>query len=297
MWNCNICSNKTRQRGNVIRHIKLVYEIEDRDARNASKDSNMSVKSSHDRNTPFCSNLMSGRPLFEEINPVNDREQLQDGGLYDENELHRHQPRMEHDRYKAISNPVNGLYTTEPTERFRADLRRKKCHISDCVLDTFPEHPKAKAKSMCDHLKCQDRIFINPGYELVIDGELDRGSNIRDYIMDSLTEPTAPGSLLFKQLEKENKRLKQILTHQEKALAQAKGESRCRKFESIIDGTVDRCDYSDDTNSDEDSEEEDDTDENEDGDDEYATDEEDDEEDDCKPRHSKKKKFKCRKTY
>ena len=41
--------------------------------------------------------------------------------------------------------------------------------------------------------------------------------------------------------------------------------SRCRKFESIIDGTVDRCEFSDDTASDE-SDEDDDAYENEDND-------------------------------
>ena len=54
--------------------------------------------------------------------------------------------------------------------------------------------------------------------------------------------------------------------------------SRCRKFESIIDGTVDRCDFSDDTYS-EDSDGDDDIDgtedyeeEDEDNDDEYEND-------------------------
>ena len=40
------------------------------------------------------------------------------------------------------------------------DMTRKKCHILDCVLDTFPEHLKTKAKHMCDILKCKDRLFI-----------------------------------------------------------------------------------------------------------------------------------------
>ena len=43
-------------------------------------------------------------------------------------------------------------------------------------------------------------------------------------------------------------------------MARARGVSRCRKFESIIDGTMDRCDFSDDTNSDESSDGDDDTD-------------------------------------
>ena len=125
-------------------------------------------------------------------------------------------------------------------------MRRKKCHILDCVLDTFPEHLKTKAKSMGDTLKCKDRLFILPSHEIVIDGEIDRGSNIRDYIMDSLIEPPVPGTPKFRMLEKENERLKRNLAYYEKALARARGMSRCWKFESIIDGTVDRCDFSDD---------------------------------------------------
>ena len=82
-------------------------------------------------------------------------------------------------------------------------------------------------------------------------------------------------------LEKENERLKHNFAYFEKALARARGVSRCRKFESIIDGTVDRCDFSDDTNSDE-SDEDYDTDENEDNDEDGDTDrsENNDEEDD-----------------
>ena len=128
------------------------------------------------------------------------------------------------------------------------------------MLDTFPEHLKTEAKSMCNTLKCKDRLFILPSHEIVIDGEIDQGSNIRDYIMDSLIEPPTPGTPKFTLLEKENKTLKRNSAYYEKALARARGVSRCRKFESIIDGTVDRCDFSDDTNSDESSDGDDDTD-------------------------------------
>ena len=150
------------------------------------------------------------------------------------------------------------------------------------MLDTFPEHLKTKAKHMCDILKCKDRLFILPSHEIMIDGKVDRGSNIRDYIMDSLIEPPKPGTTKFTMFEKENKRLKQNLAYCEKTLARARGVSRCRKFESIIDGTVDRCDFSDDTYSDESdgdddidgTEEYDEEDEDEDDDDEYEDDDE-----------------------
>ena len=110
-------------------------------------------------------------------------------------------------------NPVDGLYPPEQIEEFGNDMRRKKCHILDCVLDTFPEHLKTKAKSMCDTLKCKNRISILPTHEIVIDGEVDRGSNIRDYIMDSLIEPPVPGTPKFTMLEKENERLKRNLAY------------------------------------------------------------------------------------
>ena len=35
-------------------------------------------------------------------------------------------------------------------------MRRRNCHILDCVLDTYPEHLKTKAKNMCDILKCSE---------------------------------------------------------------------------------------------------------------------------------------------
>ena len=170
---------------------------------------------------------------------------------------------------KPRTDPVDGLYSTELIEKFGDDMTRKKCHILDCVLDTFPEHLKTKAKSMCDTLKCKDRLFILPSHEIVIDGEVDRGSNIRDYIMDSLIEPPIPGTTKFMMLEKANESLKRNLAYCEKTLARARGVSRCRKFESIIDRTVDRCDFSDDTYSDE-----------SDGDDDTDGTEEDDEDED-----------------
>ena len=40
MWSCKICSHKTSRRGNIVRHIKLVHGIDDRDGKNATKDSN-----------------------------------------------------------------------------------------------------------------------------------------------------------------------------------------------------------------------------------------------------------------
>ena len=241
----------------------------------------------------YVNTAVKGYNQPQAVSPSRMIEERQYGG-----ESYRHQDTSGEEEGEPRTHPVDGLYSSEQIENFGNDLRRKKCHILDCVLDTFPEHLKTKAKSMCDTLKCKDRLFILPSHEIVIDGEVDRGSNIRDYIMDSLIEPPVPGTPKFTLLEKENERLKRNLAYYEKALARARGLSRCRKFESIIDGTVDRCDFSDDTNScesdgDEDSEgsEEDDEGEYEDEEDEDGDTEEDDDEEEEDDEPSRKRKM------
>ena len=255
-FKCSKCSYNTIRNYDLTRHLKNVHGIY----------VNTSVKVDNHPQAGLTSR-MSEKSQYGE-------------------ELHRQQPKMEQnyseeEEEEARSNPVDGLYSPEQIENWGNDLRRKKCHILDCELDTFPEHLKTKAKSMCDTLKCKDRLFILPSHEIVIDGEVDRGSNIRDYIMDSLVEPPVPGTPKFTLLEKENERLKRNLAYYEKALAKARGLSRCRKFESIIYGTVDRCDFSDDTYSDESSDGDDDTDgTGEDNEDDVTDGTEDDDEDD-----------------
>ena len=185
MWRCNLCSLKTSRRGNVIRHIREVHWIDDPNAQNATKDSNTGVKSNGKNKTIKVSNghqrrmLGSGIPLSEErylsMNSPEHMTDLKDGGHF--YELPRHHPRMdeEDERRHPMSNPVDGLYSPEQIEKFGDDddMRRKKCHILDCVLDKFPEHLKTKAKSMCDTLKCKDRLVILPSHEIMIDGEVD----------------------------------------------------------------------------------------------------------------------------
>ena len=278
MWQCNLCSVKIGRRGNVIRHIREVHKIDDHDAQNATKDSNTGVKSDGKDKTTKVSNVQqrtvkgAGIPLSEHITD------LQGGGHFP-----RHDSRM--DEEDDESDPEDGLYSSDQIE----DMTRKKCRKLDCVLDTFPEHLKTKAKSMCDTLKCKDRLFILSSHEIVIDGKIDRGSNIRGYIMDSLIKPQKPGTIKFTMLEKENERLKQNLAYVEKALARARGVWRCQKFESIIDRTVDRCDFSDDTYSEESNDGEDDSDKNEEDDEgEYEEDDEDDEEEEEPSRKRKK---------
>ena len=325
---CKFCSYTTRRKYNLNRHMKrnhnsivmsrsavdlkgeqsynkeyerLNGEVCRRPQIRMDPERSSYTEKTHESNTSVCSSevqsrkLSVGRPMSEEeyphINPHERTMDLQDGGHYDDD-----------DRYK--SNPEDALYTPEQIEKDVTDMRRIKCHILDCIVDSFPEHLKLKANKLCDPIKCQDRIFITHSHEFIIDGKLDRGSNVRNYIMDKLTEPPTAGTFQFMQLEKENERLKRNLAYYEKALAKAKGLSRCRKFESIIDGTVDHCDFSDDT----DSEEEPDTDEEEtDTDEEDGSDKEDDsdgeesdedasedeyEEAEEEPRHSKAKKKK-----
>ena len=220
-FKCTKCSYNTIRNYDLTRHLKNVHGI-------------------------YAKTTFKGNNQLQVEIPSRMSEERQGGGHFP-----RHHPRMYEEEGEPRNDPVDGLYTREEIEKFGDDMTRKKCHILDCVLDTFPEHLKTKAKSMCDTLKCKDRLFILPSHEIVIDGEVARGSNIRDYIMDSLVEPPIPGTFKFTLLEKENERLKRNLAYYEKALARARGVSRCRKFESIIDGTVDRCDFSDDTNSDE----------------------------------------------
>ena len=40
MWNCNICLHSTKKRANVIRHLKLIHDIDDRDGKNVIKETN-----------------------------------------------------------------------------------------------------------------------------------------------------------------------------------------------------------------------------------------------------------------
>ena len=104
MWCCQICQHKTSRRGNIIRHLKLVHSIDDRNCKNAYKDSNETSRipscGESRKDTPVCSNgvqsrmMGSGKPLSEDryssmISPESMTE-LQDGGY-----LPRHDPRMD----------------------------------------------------------------------------------------------------------------------------------------------------------------------------------------------------------
>ena len=111
MWICRICEHKAGRRGNIIRHMNLVHSIDDRDGKNAYRETNKAIPLNGKAQTTMDSNefgqqtsedshglqsrmLGSGIPLSEERYPsMNSPERmLQDGGHF--NELPRHQPRI-----------------------------------------------------------------------------------------------------------------------------------------------------------------------------------------------------------
>ena len=117
MWCCRICQHKTSRRGNIIRHLKLVHSIDDRNCKNAYKDSNETSRipscGESRKDTPVCSNGVQsrmmgfGKPLSEHLTD------LQDGGY-----LPRHDPRMDEEDEGPISIPVDGLYSPEQIENW-----------------------------------------------------------------------------------------------------------------------------------------------------------------------------------
>ena len=195
-----------------------------------------------------------GIPLSEEeiylsINSPERMTDLQDEGYY--NKLARHHPRMENsgeysekhseedERHLAIP---DSEHTEEKIDKLQEKLKAKKRRLLDSVLNTIPDHLKDKAKRLCESLKCKNRLFILPSYEINIDGETFRESHIRHFIMDIITEPQTPGCIQFKLLEQENKTLKWLLNHSIKELERLRGAPFCTKFESMFDGTVEYFD-------------------------------------------------------
>ena len=306
MWICRICDHKAGRRGNIIRHLKLVHYIDDRDGKNVYRETNKALngktQTSMDSNEfeqqtsevshGLQSNMSgSGIPLSEERYPnMNSSKRL----LQYERHSLRQQPRTQEyddseeensEDEKRYQNLPDQELTEEKIDEIYGDLKAKKRRILDSVLKTIPDHLQTRAKRFCDALKCKDRLFILPNGCLNIDGKTLCGSHIRRLVMQEVEDPPTPGSIQYKLLEDENKTLRYLLKKQVKALARASGLSRIRKFESL-DGTIDYFDYSDDTNSDdsndgEDEEDEDATNKNKDSDEDDATDgtEEDEEND------------------
>ena len=268
MWRCNLCSHKTSRRGNVIRHIREVHGIDDPNAQNATKVSNTGVRSNgKDKTTEVSHGLQSrmsdsGIPLSEHMTDLQDERrslgQQPRMQKYDDSEEEEEENSEDEKRYQErYRNLPDQELTEERIDEIYGDLKAKKRRILDSVLKTIPDHLQTRAKRFCDALKCKDRLFILPNGCLNIDGKTLCGSHIRRLVMQEVEEPPTPGSIQYKLLEDENKTLRYLLKKQVKALARANGLSRIRKFESIIDGTIDYFDYSDDTNSDDCEDEED----------------------------------------
>ena len=146
-FKCTKCSYNTIRNYDLTRHSKNVHGI-------------------------YANTSFKGDNHIQVGIPSRMSEEIQYGG-----ESHRQHSRIEQDyseeeEDEPRKDTVDGLCSPEQIEKFGDDMRRKKCHILDCVLDTFPEHLKTKAKSMCETLKCKDRLFILPNHKIIIDGKL-----------------------------------------------------------------------------------------------------------------------------
>jgi hypothetical protein len=201
MWICKLCSHETKKRANLIRHLKLVHNISDREGRNATKNSNTSAElcradqmdtseSSNDHKLPSI--MMNDR---RSISEEGCHEKIQHGEIRRQKYgMCKQQPIIELDNFEESSgnepksDPYDRQYTTEQIERFGAELTAKKCHILDCVMKTIPEHLKAKTKLICDALKCRDHFFIKSNYEIIDGGSTIQGSNVYAVIIDLLTK-------------------------------------------------------------------------------------------------------------
>ena len=78
MWRCNLCMREVKRRSNLIRHIRLVHKINDRDGQNASKISNMDtgklsyggVQTSKDSYGQHSRMTEKGKPLSEDYREI-----------------------------------------------------------------------------------------------------------------------------------------------------------------------------------------------------------------------------------
>ena len=194
MWRCRICQKKTKKRANVVRHLKLIHGIDDIDFKNVIKDTNIGVESYETDRSPVCSNKLElqsrmtekGRPLSEDFREIPYKvSRLSMEGPHTE-ENYEYGPR-------SISELAKQL-TEDDYQRLGAQLRSKKSHILNSVLEIIPDNMKYKAKCICDKLLQNDSIFLNDKKELIIGGEVIPNSNICTKIIEALTSCSNPGS-------------------------------------------------------------------------------------------------------
>ena len=169
------CDHQASHRGNIIRHLKLVHSVDDRDSKNAyretSKALNGKVQTSMDSNefeqqisevSHGQQSIMSGSgiPLSEHITDLQDgRHSLRPQPRrreYDDSE--KEQNSEDENRYKNL--PDQEL-TEERIDEIYGDLKAKKRRIFDSVLKTIPDHLQTRAKRFCDAFEMQ-RPLVYP---------------------------------------------------------------------------------------------------------------------------------------
>ena len=178
MWRCRICEKKTKKRANVVRHLKLIHGIDDRDFKNVIKDTNIGVVSHGKDRTPIVSNGLQSR-MSSVGRPMSEGRPIEEG---------LHKPRLwiepeELSGYRPRSIPED---SKEKIDRFDFEME-DKCHILDSILDIFPDYLKADAKDICNTLKCRNYILIKHNWEVAIHGYTIRGSNVYTMIVNELT--------------------------------------------------------------------------------------------------------------
>ena len=178
----------------IYSNMKLVHSIDDRDCKNAYKDSNKTsiipsyVESLNE--TPVCSNGLQsrmtekGRPLSEDYREIPYKvSRLSMEGPQTE-EKYEYEPR-------SISEMAKHL-TEGDFQRLGEQLRSKKSSILNSVLEIIPDNMKYKAKCICDKLIQNDSIFLNDKRELIVGGEVIPNSNICTKIIEALTSCPNP---------------------------------------------------------------------------------------------------------
>ena len=179
MWRCNLCMREIRKRANLIRHIRLIHKINDREFRNASKITNndtgvLSHKEVQSSETSYGQHSRmgdKGRPMSEH---------------YREPSYEISQLRMEAPLTREDGNNEARSITEQEFRTIGSELREIKCRILDGVLECIPDHMKVKARCICDILKRLDLFFLNRDHELIFQGQKLQGSNIHTLIEEIL---------------------------------------------------------------------------------------------------------------
>ena len=184
---------EVRKRANLIRHIRLVHKITDRDGKNASKISNKDtgvpsydkVQTSNESYGQHSGKSEKGRSMSEAYrDPTYEISHLRMEGPQTE-EKYEYEPR-------SISEMAKHL-TEDDFQRLGEQLRSKKSSILNSVLEIIPENLKYRAKCICDQLLKNDSIFFNDKRQLIVGGEVIPNSNICTKIIEALTSCSNSG--------------------------------------------------------------------------------------------------------